>query len=175
MKTISTTNKKEKKQTKEAKEVNTNKQETQESQTKQKNLVQDLQEQLLRLQAEFANYKRRTDDERPGYVDIGVAKALKIFINVFDDFELALQNKADNVTDYKKGMELIFAKFISAAEELGVQKIQTTGEEFNPHKHEALLAETSEEKENTILQELQAGYMFKEQTLRSAKVKVAKK
>lgn len=136
---------------------------------------QEMQEQLLRLQAEFANYKRRTEEEKPGYVDIGTAKALRMFIGVFDDFELALQNKATNIEDYKRGMELIFAKFISTAEELGVERINTTGEQFDPRLHEALLAEISEKPEQEILQELQAGYKFKDQTLRTAKVKVAKK
>ena len=136
---------------------------------------ESMKTQYLRLQAEFANYKRRTDEEKPGYVDIGIAKALKMFINVFDDFELALKNKTNNAEEYQKGMELLFAKLISASEELGASRIKTTGEQFNPHLHEALLTEVSDKPEQEILEELQAGYLFNNQTLRTAKVKVARK
>jgi len=98
-----------------------------------------------------------------------------MFINVFDDFELALKNKTENAEEFRKGMELIFAKLISTSEELGAKRIKTTGEQFNPHQHEALLAEVSDKPEQEILEELQAGYIFNNQTLRTAKVKVAKK
>jgi molecular chaperone GrpE len=136
--------------------------------------LNEANEQYLRLQAEFANFKRRTEEEKKGYVELGVAKALKYFINVFDDFELALKNKTENVEDYRKGMELLFAKFISTSEDLGLSRIKTKGEQFNPHFHEALLTENSKKPEQEILEELQAGYLFNNQTLRTAKVKVAK-
>ncbi len=140
-----------------------------------KQRLSEMEETYRRLQAEFANYKRRTEEEKANAVNIGVSKALKYFINVFDDFDLALKNKTENVEEYRKGMELLFAKLVSTGEELGLQKIKTVGEQFNPLLHEALLAEESEKPEQEILEELQSGYLFKERPLRTAKVKVAKK
>lgn len=134
-----------------------------------------MKQQYLRLQAEFANYKRRTEEEKTEYINIGIAKALKMFIEVFDDFELAIKNETDKAEEYRKGMKLLFAKLISISEELGASRIKTKGEQFDPRLHEALLTEISDRPEQEILEELQAGYLFNNQTLRTAKVKVAKK
>ena len=176
--TISTT--KEKKDKKAENKVNNEKHEEKSkkntiSKEKLEEEISTLKEQYARLQAEFANYKRRTEEEKQSAIDLGVSKTLKQFIDVFDDFELAIKNKTDNLEDYKKGMELLFAKLITHAEELGLKKIKTVGEQFNPSLHEALLAEKSNKPEQEILEELQSGYLFKERPLRTAKVKVAKK
>lgn len=135
--------------------------------------IQELQEQYARLQAEFANYKRRTDEQISGSIQLGVGKALKAYINVIDDFTLALQNN-QNPEEFHKGMEMIYAKLVSTGEELGLTRIKTVGEQFHPAKHEALLAEDSEKPEQEVLEELQAGYELNGTILRTAKVKVAK-
>lgn len=129
---------------------------------------------MLRLQAEFANFKRRTDEANSKIYSNAVGDVLKKFINIFDDFELALKNNA-NHEEFKKGVELIFAKFITTSEEFGLKKIETENKHFDPVFHEALLAEESEEAEQTILEELQSGYQINETVLRTAKVKVSKK
>ena len=128
---------------------------------------------MIRLQAEFANFKRRTEEERLRIYNEAVGDVLKSFVNVFDDFELALKNDS-NPEEFKKGVELIFAKFISTSEEFGLKKIPTEGKEFDPRLHEALLAEESDGPEQMILEELQAGYQVKDSVIRTAKVKVSK-
>lgn len=149
-------------------------------QSKQKDKCKDLEKQLeektdllLRLQAEFANYRRRTETECNKVYTTAVGDVLAQFVNVFDDFELALKNKSD-FENFKQGIEMIFAKFISTGEEFGLKKIKTVGEKFNPHEHEALLTQESEEPEQVILEELQSGYKIKDTVIRTAKVKVSK-
>ncbi len=128
---------------------------------------------MLRLQAEFANFKRRTEEANTKIYNHAVGDVLKNFINIFDDFELALKNDG-NPEEFKKGVELIFAKFISTSEEFGLKKIETKDQSFDPIVHEALLAEESDGPEQMILEELQAGYQIKDAVLRTAKVKVSK-
>jgi len=136
--------------------------------------LREMSENFLRLQAEFANFKKRTDEQRVNIYASATCDTLKEFINVFDDFELALKNTT-NLEEFKKGTEMIFAKFITTAEEMGLEKIKTIGEQFNPHEHEALLIEQSDKEENSILEELQSGYKVKNVVIRTAKVKVSKK
>lgn len=136
-------------------------------------LLEESKDKLLRLQAEFANFQKRTLEEQSQAYTRGVSEALKIFVNVFDDFQLALNNKTVDES-FKKGMEMIFAKFISTAEELGLQKINSLGQKFDPRLHEALLAEESDKESNTIIEELQSGYLVGDRVIRTAKVKVAK-
>jgi molecular chaperone GrpE len=145
--------------------------ETAEKQVPESELIA-MQEQYARLQAEFANYKRRTDEQLVSSVELGVGKTLKAIINVLDDFTLALQNKESK--DFAKGIEMIYAKFMSTGEDLGLKRIATVGKQFDPTRHEALLAEESDKPEQEVIEELQAGYEFNGTTLRTAKVKVAK-
>lgn len=130
------------------------------------------QDKLMRLMAEFDNYQKRTSQEQSDAYGRGVCDTLKEFVKVFDDFELALKNSPSS--DFKKGIEMIFAKFITTAEELGLERIKTVGEQFDPNLHEALLTEESDKESHTILEELQAGYQVKGKIIRTAKVKVAK-
>lgn len=128
---------------------------------------------MMRLQAEFANFKRRTEEDNARVYSNAISDVLKSFIDVFDDFELAL--KADsNPEEFKKGVELIFAKFISTSEEFGLKKIPTQNELFDPRLHEALLVEESDGPEQMILEELQSGYQVKDTVIRTAKVKVSR-
>lgn len=133
----------------------------------------DYRDHFLRLQAEFANYKRRTDEERPQLFAHAKAEVFKDMLEVIDDFELALKTKTDS-EQFTKGMEMIFAKFITKTEEFGLERIKTVGEQFNPVLHEALLAEDSDKPEQEILEELQAGYKLGDKVIRTAKVKVAR-
>lgn len=135
--------------------------------------IQELKEQLQRLLAEYANFKRRTEEQRSTAYESGVNNVLAEVVKVLDDFRLALSS-ATELESFKKGMEMIYANIISTGEEFGLEKIKTEGETFNPVQHEALLAEESKHKPQTILQELQSGYMVKGKVIRTAKVKVAR-
>ena len=133
-----------------------------------------MSENFLRLQAEFANFKKRSEDQQKHIFKLATGEVLKEYIKVIDDFQLALHNKEVSHDDFKHGMELIFAKLVSSGEELGLERIKTVGEQFNPREHEALLTMESDKPENEIVEELQSGYKVGDTVIRTAKVKVSK-
>ncbi len=136
---------------------------------------EELVAQLQRLQAEFENYKKRTEREFAAYKEVAMGACISALLPVIDNLELALKNATKEEKDgFYKGIELVYAQFLSILHELGVEEIKTEGR-FDPRLHEALLAEAHEGSEkNTILEVLQKGYRLKDRVLRTAKVKVAK-
>ena len=139
---------------------------------KQKQIV-ELTDTLQRLQAEFENYKKRVDKEKAHFMEYSKAEIIAKLLPILDSFELALQNTKES-DKFVKGMEMIKTQIISSLQQEGLRKIEVNGK-FDPFKHEVLLKEKSNEDEDTILQELQPGYMLKDKVLRHAKVKVAEK
>ena len=140
--------------------------------SKQKQL-EELTDTLQRLQAEFENYKKRVDKERVHFMEYSKAEIIAKLLPILDSFELALQNTKE-ADKFAKGMEMIHTQIIDSLQQEGLRKIEVNGK-FDPFKHEVLLKEKSNEDEDTILQELQPGYMLKDKVLRHAKVKVAEK
>lgn len=143
--------------------------------------IEDLQKQLdsandalMRLKAEFANYQKRTESEKEQTYTRAVGDVLKNIVNVFDDFELALSHNKDGGEEFKKGMELIYAKLYQMAEDHGLERISSVGESFDPNRHEAMMAEESDKPSQEVIEELQPGYMVGGTVLRNAKVKVSK-
>lgn len=129
---------------------------------------------LQRLQAEFENYKRRTEKERTEYAEYAGGAVIQKMIPVIDNFELALNNAHEKKDPFVKGVEMIYAQFKEILEELGVKELVPEGK-LDPHFHEAMLSEEKKGYETgTIIEVLQKGYMLKDKVLRSAKVKVAK-
>jgi molecular chaperone GrpE len=137
---------------------------------KQLNEYKDI---LQRLQAEFENYRKRTEKEREELTKYGNKELIVKLLPVVDNFELAFNNQKDK-ENFIKGIELIYAQFNEILEKEGVQKIKVLGEKFNPELHEALLQETSDKPEGTVTEELQSGYKFHDKVIRFAKVKVSK-
>ncbi|MBU0666824.1 MAG: nucleotide exchange factor GrpE [Nanoarchaeota archaeon] len=140
--------------------------------TKEQKII-ELTNDLQRVQAEFENYRKRTEQENIKFKECSEAELIKMLLPTLDNFELALKNKT-TTKEFSKGIELIYAQLYEILENAGLKKIECTGEKFNPYKHEALLTEESDKEPNIILEELQKGYTFKERILRHTKVKVSK-
>ncbi len=134
--------------------------------------IKELTESLQRLQAEFENFKKRTDKEKQDFCKYAEKELMVELLPVLDNFELALKNTKDN-SEFIKGVELIYAQLVSGLEKKGLKIIETQGK-FDPHKHEVLLQEESDKDSGEILEELQKGYQLNETILRTAKVKVSK-
>lgn len=134
--------------------------------------VAELTNDLQRLQAEFENYKKRTERDNESFKEYSEAEVVKDMLPILDNFELALNN-ASNKDEFVKGMELVYSQLFQALEDRGLKKIEVDGV-FDPHLHEALLSEESDKESGTILQELQKGFIIKDRVIRHAKVKVAK-
>ncbi len=134
--------------------------------------IAELTDTLQRLQAEFENYKKYVEKSKAEFVKYAQAELIDKLLPVLDSFELALKNTKDK-EKLLKGVELIYTQLYSLLEKQGLKKIESKGK-FNPHLHEVLLKEESDEEEDTILEELQKGYMLDDKVLRHSKVKVSK-
>jgi molecular chaperone GrpE len=133
----------------------------------------ELQDRLLRTQAEFQNLRRRVEKEKLEFSEYAAMEAVRALLPILDDFERAL--KAENNGDeYVKGMELIHQRFAAQLEKLGLEAMKVTGQPFDPHAHHAVeMVETHDADDQTVLDEFQRGYHFKGRLLRPAMVKVA--
>ena len=135
----------------------------------------ELKDLLLRRQAEFDNYRKRSERERADYVQYAATDLIKALLPVLDDFERALKVEAPN-SDYAKGVEMIYSRMFETMKKLGLEPIESAGKPFDPHVHQAIeRVETADAVDNTVLGEFQRGYFFKGRLLRPAMVKVAVK
>lgn len=134
--------------------------------------ITELQEQLARVSADYANYRRRTEEEKEIVKKRAAQQLTADILAVTDNLQLAL-SQANTEDGLYKGVELILGQLMTVLESHGVQKISTEGS-FDPTKHEALLSEHNEAEENTIIDVLQNGYELGGVILRTAKVKVSK-
>ncbi len=132
-----------------------------------------LVDQLKRAQAEFQNFRRRSDKERLDFLEYASSEAVGALIPILDDFERALRSETADA-EYAKGMSLIHQRFADALKKLGLEPIDSVGKPFDPHIHHAVeKEETDQAAPDTVLAEHQRAYNFKGRPLRAAMVKVA--
>jgi len=130
---------------------------------------------LLRVTAEFENYKKRMSREMDDFRKYATQSLIKEMLSVVDHIELALQ-AASAAPDNKltEGLNLTLKELLRILGKFNVAPIDTLGKPFNPEFHEAILREASDEcSENTVVREMQKGYMINERLLRPALVAVA--
>jgi molecular chaperone GrpE len=133
----------------------------------------ELQDRVLRSQAEFQNFRKRMERERSELFEYASMEAVRALLPVLDDFERSLKAESAD-KEYVKGMELIYQRFYEGLKKLGLEPIISEGEAFDPHVHHAVdMVETEEAPPDTVLEEFQRGYNFKGRMLRPAMVKVA--
>jgi len=138
--------------------------------------VADLQDRMLRRQAEFENFRRRTERDRSDFLQYAGMEIVRDLIPILDDFERALKTESADA-EYRKGIELIYQRLVDTLKKMGLEPIETPpGAPFDPNQHQAVVrAETEDFPDNTIIEELQRGYNFKGKLLRPAMVRVAVK
>ena len=135
----------------------------------------ELQDRILRSQAEFQNSRKRAEKERFEFAEYASTEAVRALLPVLDDLERALKVESAD-SEYAKGMELIYQRFFESLKKLGLEPIVSIGQPFDPHIHHAVeMVETEEAADHTVLDEFQRGYNFKSRLLRPAMVKVAVK
>jgi molecular chaperone GrpE len=138
--------------------------------------VADLQDRLLRRQAEFENFRRRNERDRSDFLEYAGMEIVREILPIVDDFERARKTECSDES-YRKGVELIYQRLQETLKKIGLEPIEVAaGTEFDPNLHQAVVRlETEEAADNTILEEFQRGYNFKGKLLRPAMVKVAVK
>jgi molecular chaperone GrpE len=135
-----------------------------------------LNNQYLRLAADFDNYRKRNEQERESLLKYGAESTLKKLLEVLDNFERGLK-AIETVEDCEKVKEcynLAYKNFTDVLAKAGLETIKAEGEVFDPNFHEAVMqTPTSDKPENTVLAELQKGYMLEGKVLRPTLVSVA--
>lgn len=142
--------------------------------SKKKEKTEELTALLKKVQADFENYKKRVEKEKTEFTQFASQELVKKLLPLLDSFQLALAD-TKNLEDFKKGVELIYSQLWQTLESEGISQIDAVGKQFDPFLHEALMQEESDKPENTVLEELQKGFMLKDNVIRPAKVKIAKK
>ena len=143
---------------------------------KQKELLEEANDKYKRLLAEFENARNRNEKESKRMYDIGAKEVLEKLLPVVDNFERALLTipEEDKERAFEQGVDKIYKQLIVTLEEIGVTPMNAEGTEFNPDLHNAVMhVEDEEFGENVVAEELQKGYMYKEDVLRHSMVKVA--
>lgn len=135
----------------------------------------ELQDRLLRLAAEFDNFRKRSERERLEAIEFAAAGALAALLPVLDDLERARRTPTTD-SDYARGVELIYQRFSDALRKLGVEPVEAEGKPFDPSLHHAIeRVEDPGVEQDTVAAELQRGYTYKGRLLREALVRVAVK
>ncbi len=141
--------------------------------------VAQLQEQLTQVQdqyqrvlAEYANYKRRTDQEKEQLGSFVKAEVLKALLPVIDNLERAVESPENG--EYKKGVEMVVRQFGETLGTLGLEEIPALNQVFDPERHNAVMREDADGVEpETVTEVYQKGYALGARVLRPAMVKVA--
>jgi len=136
---------------------------------------QDLTNTLVRLQADFDNYRKRTEKEHDQARHRGVENLVEQLLPVLDGFDRALAAHDDPAyEDYRKGFELIRKQLWDLLAKQGVHRIESIGKEFDPNVHHAVEhVPTSDYPDGAVIEEFQPGYTFHHRVLRPAMVRVA--
>ncbi len=138
---------------------------------------------LKRIQADFENYKKRSEKEVDEKTRYAVAQFISKLLPTLDSFELALKNtnKSANKMDinnpekFRQGMELIHNQLLATLKKENIEEIKSVGQKFDPFRHEAIMkANDLTTDDEIILEEFQKGYVYRDIVIRPSKVKINK-
>jgi molecular chaperone GrpE len=136
-----------------------------------------LWDKYVRLQAEFDNYRKRSFKEKAEFIKFANEGLILELLEILDNFERGIKS-AELKKDFDllhQGVDMISRQLHALLEAKGLKKIKCLGEKFDPHKHEAVeVIEAEGTGQDTITEELQAGYVFNDRIIRPARVKVTK-
>lgn len=136
-------------------------------------------DQYIRLYAEFENARKRMDRERQEFIKFANAGLMTEFLGILDDLERTVEAAKAKHQDYAaflRGIEMVMAQVHDILKNNGVTLVEAQGKMFDPHCHEVLMQEETDELEDgMIVEEFQKGYRLGEKVIRTTKVKVAKK
>jgi molecular chaperone GrpE len=141
----------------------------------------ELRNSLARRQADFENYRKRVERERTETYNRVVADVAEKLLPVSDNLKRALESEAsveaaesDEFRHFLSGVDLIWKQLTGVLDAFGIKPIPTVGEKFNPHVHEAVVTEVTDEYEpDTVIQEIRPGYRLGDKLIRPALVKVS--
>jgi len=140
-----------------------------------KQQIEEEQDKLIRLRADFENYKRRVQLDKAADYKYRAQSVLTDILPVLDNFERALtvDTTSEEAASLVKGVDMVYRTLLEAVKKEGLEPIEAEGVAFDPNFHQAVMQEQDDSKESGIvLQELQKGYKLKDRVLRPSMVKV---
>lgn len=136
--------------------------------------IAELNDRLLRLQADFINYKNRVEKEKETIFSYATEDLISQILPILDNFERAMENVEED-NGFHQGVKMIYNQLVETLNNNGLKEIECLGKCFDPNFHHAVFMEEVEDsEEGTILEVLQKGYMLKDKVIRPSMVKVAK-
>ena len=140
-------------------------------------IIKELEDKLLRLQAEFQNYKRRKEEETQKMLKYSNEELIEELLPIIDNFERAIEMDDDNLDDevsrFLEGFKMVYCAFVNVLNEYEVKEIEALEKPFDPKYHQALLTDNIEDNPDVmVLEVLQKGYMLKDKVIRPVMVKV---
>ncbi|MCL6458290.1 MAG: nucleotide exchange factor GrpE [Gorillibacterium sp.] len=138
--------------------------------------LKETQERVLRGQADFDNFRRRTRQDKEEFAKYASSKVITGILPVVDNFERALSTSREtqDFDSLFKGVEMIFRQLEQLLEQEGVKSMDTVGQPFNPELHQAIMqVESAEHEEGIVVEEIVKGYVLRDKILRPAMVKVS--
>ena len=136
--------------------------------------IDELANRLLRLQADFMNYKNRVEKDKENIFSHAKEDLINQLLPILDNFERALDS-VEKEDGFYEGIKMIYEQIVKLLVDNGLKEIQCVGEVFDPNLHHAVFMEESEDsEEGTVLEVIQKGYMLKDKVIRPSMVKVAK-
>ena len=128
---------------------------------------------VKRLQADFENFRRRTSKEREELANVVTQDLLKSMLPILDNFDRAMAAEQKDSESFQKGVEMIYTQLHETLKNDGLEPIETAGQKFDPNFHQAVMrVENPDLEDDTIAQELQKGYIVKGRVIRPSMVQV---
>ena len=143
--------------------------------TEAQEAIAELNERIVRLTADFDNFRKRAQREKDEARQFANQGLLEKLLPVLDNFEMALTAVKDADPSVRDGVQMILDQLLGVLKESGVEPVDAMGQPFDPNLHEALSQEeTTEVEEGTVVQQVQRGYKLNDRLVRPARVVVAK-
>ncbi|MGZ8635799.1 MAG: nucleotide exchange factor GrpE [Actinomycetota bacterium] len=129
---------------------------------------------LQRLQADFENYRKRTARSQERLVEVELQRFVQQLLQVLDEFDLALiaAERQPDVEQFRKGVELVYAKLAETLRSEGLERIDAEGKVFDPNEHEALMQTGDGDGEPHVAEVFRQGYRLRGNVIRPASVRV---
>lgn len=139
--------------------------------------IKELQDKLLRVQADSQNYRRRLEEESKNVIKFANEGLIEELLPVLDNFERAIalddNDLNDELSKFLEGFKMIYASLVTVLNNMGLKEIESLDQPFDPVYHQAVMTDKDDTKEDGIILEvLQKGYMLKEKVIRPSLVKV---
>lgn len=137
--------------------------------------IAGLSDKLMRTAAEFDNYKKRTAREKDDFYKMAVCETIAPILPVLDNLDRAISatEAAGEDGSVLDGIKMIKKQFDDVLTSIGIEPIDALGKEFDPERHNAVMTEDSDQAENTVIEEFQKGYIYKDKVVRHSIVKVS--